>query len=278
MFRIVNMAIVMMLLCSLFPPTVAAEYNSSLMTLSSRLLGTCYPGATEVEVVNIQEGVLPENMSAEVPLPPEASVLGSLERVDSVEIVLDVNMTPDQILDFYKNNLSAINWTDTEVSDRGFVPYLNSLNLQEMNGSLTLTITAYPYGNGSDVRIILGREILCSGCQYPTDDWLRPLPRLMAPPGSVESNEEYGSGMNSVSCSAVLETDLNLADLETHYASQLAAASWMPLAAGADGPLAWSTWKLTDEENATWMGLFFALGDSENEGSCSVFFKAEMTV
>jgi hypothetical protein len=81
------------------------------------------------------------------------------------------------------------------------------------------------------------------------------LPRLTPPPG-VQLMQTGGSGTggaNRWSSEAAAETSRGAAELEAHFAQQLAAAGWTRQAGRADGPLAWSAWAVPEEGD--WRGL-----------------------
>jgi hypothetical protein len=61
------------------------------------------------------------------------------------------------------------------------------------------------------------------------------------------------SGMDRQTSEASATTKLGASDLESQFALQLAAAGWTKVARSADGPVAWSTWKLPGDSD--WRGL-----------------------
>lgn len=58
---------------------------------------------------------------------------------------------------------------------------------------------------------------------------------------------------------AVLETNLSLDTLASHYNDGLSEAGWTPTDGGRSGPQAWSTWTFTGPEGRSWSGTFSAL-------------------
>ena len=67
------------------------------------------------------------------------------------------------------------------------------------------------------------------------------VPALAAPEGPLDAVRAAPDGLARI---AHAVTALPAAALEAHLAPQLAAVGWQRLAAGAAGPLAWSTWAL----------------------------------
>jgi hypothetical protein len=56
-----------------------------------------------------------------------------------------------------------------------------------------------------------------------------------------------------------IETDLDLAGVARHYATQLEDAGWSCSDEGISGPQAWSTWNFADTRGQPWVGAFTAL-------------------
>ena len=56
-----------------------------------------------------------------------------------------------------------------------------------------------------------------------------------------------GGGGNVRHLYTVLETELGLVELETHYRDQLIETGWELKEKGSSGPIAWSTWSFSDE-------------------------------
>ena len=86
---------------------------------------------------------------------------------------------------------------------------------------------------------------------------------LLAPPFDARhSGGDYGgSGWehDGAYSFAALETDLDLASLTAHYATQLEAAGWSRSGEGMDGLQAWNIWTFSDNENRSWVAVFTAL-------------------
>jgi hypothetical protein len=67
-------------------------------------------------------------------------------------------------------------------------------------------------------------------------------------------------------------TKLSASDLEAQFAQQLAAAGWTKIARSADGPIAWSTWKVPGD--GEWRGLLLV---NETSGDRrSLLLRAEL--
>jgi len=92
-----------------------------------------------------------------------------------------------------------------------------------------------------------------------TNRALEYIPRLEAPLGALFRDGGHTSARYSAQTSAMLQTDLALSVLATHYATQLEQAGWQRTGEGSSGPAAWHTWTFQDEEQETWLGRFFLL-------------------
>ena len=172
-------------------------------------------------------------------------------------------MTADQALDFYREALASQNWTETTIPgmDRGFVRGDPSITFCQGRKNPSLTVTAHPLDNGTDLRLSLSSDPDYSPCsQSSFDDWLKPIPKLAAPEGAGQFNENMTSGGgNRVAVSATLETEMNSSSLADYYADQLKAASWTMNVDGQSGPSSWSAWSTEDEDGLKWNGFLMAL-------------------
>jgi hypothetical protein len=96
-----------------------------------------------------------------------------------------------------------------------------------------------------------------------------PLPALYAPEGVAVQATGFSGGPDHVATEAAAETDRSVAELEAHFAQQLVGAGWLRQDGAAQGPLAWSTWRLPDE--GEWSGFLYVLeGPAENERALAV--------
>lgn len=68
------------------------------------------------------------------------------------------------------------------------------------------------------------------------------LPPLSLPPGACVRSSAAMGRPGIWSSDTDLLTDKGITEIEAHYAQQLAAAGWVRLSGGAQGPLVWSMW------------------------------------
>ena len=180
-------------------------------------------------------------------------------------MILDVPMTQDLVLDFYREYLVSQNWTEIELPgmNQGFVKHGDPSATFCQYKNPSLTVTAHPQGNGTDLRLSISTDpdnSLCSWDEGYNDNWLKPIPKLASPKGTRLSNENYmvgPAGMATVS--ATLETEMNSSSLMAHYADQLTAANWTMMGEGESGPSSWSSWSYNYEDGQAWDGFFMAL-------------------
>ncbi len=243
----------------------------SIEELATRLLQATYPGSTELNEVQLLVGKLPQDMPVDLPIPDGARIIGSeIQEGKGIYIVLDVPLMPDQALDFYRRALPSQNWTETDIPgmDRGFVQGDSRITFCKGMKNPSLTVTAHPLEDGTDLHIGISSDPDYSPCsQTSFDDWLRPIPKLAAPEGSRQFNEMMTGGGNRAAVSATLETEMNSSTLEDHYADQLSAANWTMAGGGKSGPSSWSAWSIEDENGLVWNGFLIALDipGSENQ-------------
>lgn len=264
---------VLLIICSVPISAQAAEEpvedEPAIQELAIRLLAPSYPGAPDVENTKIFVGTLPDEMPVSLPMPEGARILGSVVKGEQeIDVVLDVNQTPKQVLDFYKENMAADNWSEIEGGFEpvgGFVPAPDVDRITFCRGARnpSVTISAYEVKDGfTDVRLNVDTNPDRSPCRESRifEDWVTPLPKLVAPPNAKHLSGSLSGGDGSiVRSTATLETDINSAALEEYYADQLKEANWTYIESGQCGPVAWSTWKVMDEDDLEWDGQLIVL-------------------
>jgi hypothetical protein len=262
-------------LCALTGFVTSAELQNwtsgqgepSVEELAMRLLQATYPGSSELNGVKLLPGKLPQEMPVDLPIPDQARIVGSeVQENTGIYLVLDIPMTPDQALEFYRERLASQNWTKIGIPymDRGFVEQSDpSATFCQGTQNASLAVAAHPQGNGTDLRLSIISDpdySLCSLDAGYNDDWLKPIPRLAAPKGARISPGDLMSFLgNLVTVSATLETEMNSSSLTDHYADQLKAANWTMIGEGESGPSSWSSWSYNDEDGQAWDGFLMAL-------------------
>lgn len=238
----------------------------SVEELAIRFLQESYSYSTDLIGVQLLPGKLPQEMPVDLPIPDGTRTVGSMIQEDTgFSVVLDVPMTPDQALEFYRERLASQNWTEVQLPgmNQGFVEDGDpSIAFCKDSKDPWMIIVAHPEENGTDLRVSISNDTDCSPCSLNQgyDDWLKPIPKLAAPKGARISNENSVSGPgNMVATSVTVKTEMNSSSLTAHYADQLMAANWTIMGEGESGPSSWSSWSYNDEDGQTWDGFLMAL-------------------
>jgi len=271
-------------------PSGGAPGTPTIQELAERMLAPAASGAT----AQLLPGQWPSSLPVDVPTPPSARLVGSVEhnadgKLQYVDGVLDATGAPADLLAFYQQELSGHGWTVPPAGPGrmgGFQPTPpgmgNSRTFCKSPSGPSLSVTAASRaGAATDLRLhlTLAQPGPCGAPPQPPSPAPLPnadvLPPLQAPAGvplQVTGNGGAGSRWTS---EATAETKRSPAELETHFAQQLQAAGWTRLAGGADGPLAWSTWKLPRQGD--WQGLLLAF-QAPGQDRRSLLVRAEEPV
>jgi hypothetical protein len=239
----------------------------SVEELAMRLLQAAYPDSAKLSEVQLLPGKLPMEMPVDLPIPDGARIVGSeVQENTGIYVVLDVPMTPDLALDFYRERLASQKWTEISIPgmERGFVEHSDpGTTFCQGPKNASLAVYAHPQDNGTDLRLSIITDPDYSPCSWDAgynDDWLKPIPKLVAPNGTGQFNgNSMGGPVGLAEVSATLETEMNSSSLEAHYADQLTAANWTMMSEGESGPSSWSSWSFKDEDGQTWDGFLMAL-------------------
>jgi hypothetical protein len=111
----------------------------------------------------------------------------------------------------------------------------------------------------TDVRITLQAPVEYFPCQVEDAGYMdagsQLIPTLAAPQGVQITSSGAGSSSDSSAYnSADLQTTLSIDELMTHYNAQLEQAGWEMFDQGTSEVVAWSAWKLVDENGDEWGG------------------------
>ncbi len=235
-----------------------------------------YPGTPLGKPAAVLPGELPDDLLVSVPIPNGAEIIGSLVHVDGkykqVQIILDVPEDPNEVMEFYRNSLKKAGWNESEVFDDswGFssvppMPEIAVFCRYEREGpSLTVTANTSNGEKPADVQLFLDTNPQASVCRElftgQSETTKDVLPLLKAPKGAVQKGGggstgggSGGGGMRSLY--TILETELSVKELETHYLNQLVEAGWELKEKGSNGTIAWSTWSFADEFGNRWSGF-----------------------
>jgi hypothetical protein len=261
------------------PGTSSSQSGDPTQELASRLLTPSYmpDGATyEVRLFPTQ---LPPDPKIDLPQPAGARLVGSALRLRngaaaSLDAVVDVPAGTNDVGGFYDRELAKLGWSPAPnrgpTSQGGFVPAVVGTYRMYCKGEQPpwYSVNIFtPSAAPIDVRahVEFTNPNISSGGSYvgpcsaqpqgiQMGGGLNKLPALRAPDGVILRGGMGGTGGNDRQTSdAGAVSKLSPADIESAFEQQLTAAGWTRLARNADGPVAWSTWKLPGEGD--WRGL-----------------------
>lgn len=246
-------------------PSIAQTNNEEpgLREFVERML-SIHGGDTKVIV-----GKLPEKMPVELPIPSDSQILGSIvNSKGSVQIVLDVSQSVEQVTDFYKNKLLSEAWKQPihPGYNRGFVTtrsefgrynnfckknanLFSSLNLtikEKKEISSTVSLTYNP----------IDEKVKHHPCKKPSTDYpehIALFPALTLPLDTEASKDNYFYGGSNQS-EVILKTKLDSKTLTNHYVQQLEKANWKKIDSEQNNSHSWSTWTFKDEKGKNWHG------------------------
>ena len=241
--------------------------EESLRQFVQRWLTPLYPGAP-AGVTTVRMADMPPDLPAEIAAPEEARVIASVQEPKTyTQIILDADLTAEQVSSFYAQNLPDSGWGPApQGTQGGFIGSGDFPARYCLNGDdayLEVWAVDVP-GEPTDVRLNLYVDSAGSFCQErgpgTLDDGMRLIPSLQAPAGvQMLGGGSGSSGDGSAYVSTDLETELSAKELLEHYNTQLLAARW-ELANQGDTPVvAWSTWSLRDEDGNQWGGTLFVM-------------------
>ena len=219
-----------------------------------------FPGLPPGNVITILPGKLPADLPFEVPVPDGAKVIGSLirpeDKYEQIQIILDVPEKPEKIIEFYRDSLKKAGWNEPESFLEGMVfpstpsmPQFAFFCQYEQEGPfLGITVLTLDGKKPADVRLSLHtnpQQPVCTERYEQRGSTMDVLPLLLDPEGVQKGG--WGGNENMRDLSTVLETELGLVELETHYRDQLIETGWELKEKGSSGSIAWSTWSFSDE-------------------------------
>lgn len=264
-------------------PGTAPQGGDPLAELAGRLLLPSYYGQQDNAKYELQlfPAALPPDPKIDLPLPAGARLIGSSLRLRNgtpaaLDAVLDVPSSTTDVAGLFERELTKLGWSQAPnrgpSNQGGFMPAITGSSRMFCKGENPpwYSISVFtPPSAPIDVRahvdfihpaIGTGNTYVgpCSTQNQPPMGgmYMNRLPALRPPDGVLLRGGMGSSGGNDRQTSeANATTKLSASDLETAFAQQLAAAGWTRVARGADGPVAWSTWKLPGDGD--WRGVLF---------------------
>lgn len=261
------------------------ESDQLLLTLTRCLLSSPYPGG-RAEDVQILVGELPANLPIALPLPQNASVIGSLVRLGhSAQIVLDVDQSVKAVVAFYREQLVSASWRelDSPIRFGGFSFPSEAANLifckSQRGPALTVTCNEIT-GALTEVRLNLqldARHTPCAMVSMRGGPLMPPIPNLRTPAGARwRGGGSGGGGSDDWHSTVNLETDLDAAALIAHYNEQLQSVGWNLRDQGRSGSSAWSAWRFSDDQHNLWAGVLIILDSIGKTGERFAYLHVEL--
>jgi len=239
--------------------------TTTLNDLALRLIAPRFPGGPSDEV-QLLVGAIPDNFPATISLPKNSVIIGSLiEKNKVITVVLDAPLAATDVINYFSNHLMGMGWHALDYSPIGGFqvtghPLRTHVILCPKVRGPALSIQATAITDAiSDVRLFLHIDPYYSPCgvQRIDEKVAQALPTLISPQGASLMLEGSGSGNGHAYSRAALESDFNLVDVASHYTVQLERARWHRQDEGLTGPLAWSTWKYSSEEQVGSQGFLY---------------------
>lgn len=233
--------------------------------------------------VELLPGQQPAELSFTLPVPPTGRLLGTAVRradgrVVSAEVVTEAPLSPEALRDYYERALEQLGWWSPRLQAAarpgGFQAaptlttgllfcapddrqYLNlTLIAKSPATSLARATITQPDPGSSTAGLAAAPAPVCSAPRTPPQPVASPsvqLPALTAPAGMRlfafgmgPSGPPGSPGFQSAASTAVGQTPQAPAELEAHFARQLAAAGWTRQDGRAEPTLAWSLWQVPD--------------------------------
>jgi hypothetical protein len=258
-------------------PAPAGDASADLRELIVRLVPIGIFGQEEETKPEVVVGALPALFPSEMKLPAGARVLGGVSQGKSnARAALDASQAPDDVVTAIKQSLLAAGWSEPQMMmPGGFqpmqTPTSNALLCKSKEGpAVNVIAQAAREGDGSEVTLIFDTYEQMQGgyspCNQPADIQMRmpKLPTLIHPRGVKSRSMGAGGGDTSYASYATLLTDQSVDKLRAAYDAQLERAGWTRTAQGADGPVAWSSWRFNDDKGRPQTGVLLVMAQEQN--------------
>jgi hypothetical protein len=277
----------------------APQSGDPLTELAGRLLLPTYYAQQDNAKYELQlfPAALPPDPKIDLPQPAGARLVGSSLRLRngapaSLDAVLDVPASTTDVAGLFESELTKLGWSPApnrgQPSGGGFMPSGMTMSRMYCKGAnppwYSVNVFQLPPAP-FDVRVHIdfvnpmkdAGSSYVGPCSAPQQmqmgGGLNKLPALRAPDGVVLRGGMSGGGGNDrQSSDASATSKLSVADIASAFEQQLIAGGWTRLARNADGPVAWSTWKLPGDGD--WRGLLIVNETGVDKRSLSV--RAEM--
>jgi hypothetical protein len=229
---------------------------------------------------SVVERRVPERFVDRFPLPPSATLLGSVVRGDhtdpeQVTAYLDIPGSADAVKSWYDTTLTSLGY-------RSHVPQMPGGPAGGFRHTMNPFGTGATYCKGPDLPYYSlglrgGKDVQdvvlswhrgdtgwnpCSPQQHrgpPMSAAMRSLPTLDAPPGVMMQGGGGGGSENTWTNYGEAFTEMPAAELRDHFAAQLVAAGCTEVDRGGDATTAWGRWKLPQDDHETIVAVVAAM-------------------
>ncbi len=249
------------------------ENETQLRELALRLLAPAF--RAEAGDAQLLAGSLPASLPFELPLPEHSRIVGSfISGPETVQVVLDADQSPDEIVVFYKDRMQAAGWFEPEALRRqrqhregGFVDsrhhQVTYVTFCQGQRGPALGVSVFKEEGKSgktEVRLHIDARSRFSPCMQSSEIFMevsRLIPSLQ-PPLDAQQHDDGGSNSEFATSFAILDVKdgLALAELSSHYARQLEQAGWQRTGEGSNEVIAWHSWEFSAREGERWQGAF----------------------
>lgn len=213
----------------------------------------------------------------DVPMPPEAILVGSIARDEGItQVVIDVpTKTPEETIGAFQVALEEAGW---RLLTSGSTP--GGVNSSELPESIILVAcgdrdqwlqvraanSPLLEEGTTDVRLTLAESgRFSTGCERPVTrnasafSTGSPFPNLDPSPGTIEHDRFplFYSG-TAVTTANIFDTALAPESIAATYAQQLREAGWQNIESGVTHEAAWSHWRFTDRQGRGWIAVLTA--------------------
>lgn len=260
------------------PPLTVTVLGGDDPAALNRFLRHLLAGYGSAGYVTVTIGTAPADFPIALTLPVEVEVVGGYVRrgdYDEDLLLLAGGGTPEALTEMVRQELLAQGYTvpvDTTASMSGQVFLSNDFFMSDILCSpdrayMIFMAAARLADEPAVLRINISRSTLGDICsQLPAGGDMAGggmmgagiLPQLTPPQNVQVRSGGMGSGGNSVSADAELQTSvLSLGDIAAHYVAQLAAAGWEQLGSSRADVVEWSAWGFTDALGNRWIATFY---------------------
>ena len=237
----------------------------------------------ELQRSTVLERRLPEKFGDRFPMPPDATLLGSVVRgndadPEQVTAYLDVPGSADMVKSWYETALASLGYRPRppQMPGGGGTPggFRHTMMHPFGTGAVYCKGPDSPYYSlglrgGTDVQDVTfswnGGDMgwnPCSPPQHrgpPMSDAMRSLPTLDAPEGVMMQGGGGGGGDGMWTSYGQAFTEMPANELRDHFAAQLVAAGCTELDRGGDATAAWGRWNLPQGDEETIVAVIAAL-------------------